>query len=356
MNSYDINYEMNRRKLIINNFISQKLFSSKLTPQKFNDACNYLFNAGGKRVRSTVCTLSCEVAGGNLEWILPSAAAIEFLHVYSLIHDDLIDHGSKRRGVPSINVKHGDAIAILTGDALLTKAYEAISYSKEISEISDEQVISLFETLTKSSLDLCEGQVLDIEYSDLETIHNISENECLTMTSKKTGSLIAGGTKCSGIVSNISNEKIDALWEFGRCFGTCFQIIDDVLDVIGKKDSFGKPIGGDIKEGKCTLMIVFALKNLEGRKLTSFTNVLGNLKASDSEIIHAISLLHDSGAINYAINTAESILKQGHESLNYFNNSLQKDLLCSLTPALALNLAGVDINSLESTNENVHYW
>ncbi|MBU3968411.1 MAG: polyprenyl synthetase family protein [Euryarchaeota archaeon] len=348
--------EIKKKSVKVNNFIEQKTFSKPLEPLTLHNACKHLFLAGGKRVRSAITLFSCEAAGGIDEWALPSAVAMELLHAYSLIHDDLIDRGTSRRGVPSVNIKYGEPAAILTGDILLTKVYESIGMTSEVPEVTVSQILRVMETVTKSSIDLCEGQTLDISFSDSSMVGKVDENDCLRMISKKTGSLVAAATKTGGILANAKASEILALEEYGRCFGTGYQIIDDVLDMIANKESFGKPVGGDLREGKCTLITVYAFNNAEKRELESILAVLGNRNPSMGSIQKAIEALHKCGAIEYAINTSEKYLTQAIDSLQDFPGTHEKEILTAFTPSLALKLAGVDTATLLPSSSNSKYW
>lgn len=348
--------EIKGKSVKVNKFIEQKVFFKTLEPLALYNACKHLFLAGGKRVRSATTLFSCEAAGGIDDWALPCAVAMELLHTYSLIHDDLIDGGTIRRRVPSVNVEYGEPIAILTGDVLLTKVYETIGMTSEIPEITDSQILRVMETVTKSSIDLCEGQALDILFSNRSMIGKVSEDDCLRMISKKTGSLVAAATKTGGILANAKASEISALEEYGRCFGTGYQIVDDVLDLIANKESFGKPTGGDLRESKCTLIILYALNNAKKRELESIYAVLGNKNHSEKGMQKAIEVLHKCGAIEYAVNISKKYLTRAIDSLQNFPETHAKEVLTAFTPSLALKLAGVDMATLMPSSSNSKYW
>jgi geranylgeranyl diphosphate synthase type II len=214
-----------------------------------------MLDGGGKRVRSTLLILSCEAVGGTAARALNAAAAVEILHNFTLVHDDIMDNADARRGRPTVHKRWSVNDALLVGDELLGGAYEALL------ETPGSSHRSLAGVLTRGLLDVCEGQALDLEF---EGRTEVSVKEYFRMIGKKTGSLIAAATELGGLVGGGTRLQVAALRRFGLRLGRAFQVQDDLLDVVGDPRGFGKTIGGDILEGKKTYLLLRAAERAEG--------------------------------------------------------------------------------------------
>lgn len=227
---------------------------------RLREGCRYVLDGGGKRVRSALLILSCEAVGGTAAQALDAAAAVEILHNFTLVHDDVMDNAEARRGRPTVHKKWAVNDALLVGDELLGAAYEALL------ETPGSAHRRLVGVLTQGLLDVCEGQALDLE---LEGRTEVSVKEYFRMIGKKTGSLIATATELGGLVGGGTHLQVTSLRRFGLRLGRAFQVQDDLLDVVGDPRDFGKTIGGDILEGKKTYLLLRAAERAEGddRKL-----------------------------------------------------------------------------------------
>lgn len=214
------------------------------------DASNYSVQAGGKRIRPVLAYAVCETLGGNAESIKHYACAVEFIHTYSLIHDDLpcMDNDDLRRGMPTNHKKFGEAIALLAGDSLLTYAFECAS----MSENEPKTTVKAINAISKAAgiAGMIGGQVIDIEgaknYDELKTVHKM-----------KTGALIRLSAYLGAIAAGCSDEKIKMIDEFADNLGIAFQIKDDILDVESTTEELGKPIGSDDKRDLTTYVTLF---------------------------------------------------------------------------------------------------
>ncbi|HEX7573215.1 MAG TPA: polyprenyl synthetase family protein [Bacteroidota bacterium] len=227
---------------------------------RLREGCRYVLDGGGKRVRSTLVILSCEAVGGTAAQALDAAAAVEILHNFTLVHDDIMDNAGARRGRLTVHKKWSVNDALLVGDVLLGAAYEALLHTPGSAHRR------LGGVLTQGLLDVCEGQSLDLE---LEGRIDVSVKEYFRMIGKKTGSLIATATELGGLVGGGTPPQVAALRRFGLRLGRAFQVQDDLLDIVGDPRDFGKTIGGDILEGKRTYLLLKAAERAEGddRKL-----------------------------------------------------------------------------------------
>jgi len=292
-----------------------------IDPSELCEASDHLIKAGGKKLRPSLVVLSCEAVGGKSEDALKSAAAIEFIHTFSLIHDDIMDKDEMRRGKPSVHVLWGEPMAILAGDTIFSKAFEAIAETN-MENVPPQKIIDALKTVVDSCIKLCEGQALDIGF---EGNLDVEEDEYLEMIYKKTAALIAAATKAGAIIGGGTNEQIEALSEYGRLIGLAFQIQDDYLDVVSDAEKIGKPVGSDIVEGKMTLMVVNALANASEEDKTKLISIL---EANDESLVNdAIAIFNKYGSIEYTRDIALDNVKTAKELLDVLDESEAKESL-----------------------------
>lgn len=292
-----------------------------ITPQNLAEASVYLTRAGGKMLRPALTLIVCEAVGGSRENALKSAAAIELIHTFSLIHDDIMDQDDMRRGMPSVHKVWGDDVAILAGDTLFSKAFEIIIGTEGTSSDQNNKTLA---TVADACVKICEGQASDMGFEDR---FDVTEDEYMEMIFKKTGALIAAATKAGAIMGGASDDVIDAMYEYGRLIGLAFQIQDDYLDIAADEETLGKPIGSDIGKGKMTII---AIKGLAGAEDERLLEILKASENSQSEIDEAIEILTDCGAIEYARNLAQESVDQAKEVLEILPDSSFKQVLVDI--------------------------
>jgi len=228
--------------------------------KKLYDAMNYSIFAGGKRLRPMIMMMTAKMLGKTVDTVLPFACAMEMIHTYSLIHDDLpaMDNDDLRRGKPTNHKVFGEAAAILAGDALLTKAFEiAATYGAEYADTDKAlKAISVLASAAGSE-GMVGGQVIDIfaEADDLEKLKN--------MHALKTGALIRASGVIGAVLSGADQEQIKAIDSYCYNLGIAFQIQDDILDVLGNEESLGKPIGSDAENNKSTYVTLCGIDEAE---------------------------------------------------------------------------------------------
>lgn len=214
------------------------------------ESMHYSLTAGGKRIRPTLVLEFCRISGGDIEKALPVACAIEMLHTYSLIHDDLpcMDNDDLRRGKPTNHVVYGECTATLAGDALQAEAFGTIARS----ELPAENKIACVEILADAvgSDGMCAGQYLDM----VGESKILTESELDDINSRKTGALLIAACRMGVAAAGGSGEMLEAAAHYGACVGAAFQIRDDILDVISTSEELGKPVGSDAQEHKNTYM------------------------------------------------------------------------------------------------------
>lgn len=295
-------------------------------PQNLQDACIYLTKAGGKMLRPALTLISCEAVGGNKEDALKTAAAIELIHTFSLIHDDIMDDDDMRRGMPSVHKVWDEPLAILAGDTLFSKAFEMIIASKE-ENAHPEHVANALATVADACVKICEGQASDMSF---EGDFDVKEAEYSEMIYKKTGALIAAATKAGAIMGGADDKEVTALYEYGRMIGIAFQIQDDYLDVISDEKDLGKPVGSDIAKGKMTLMVVKALAESDGEDHERLLEILKENDCSQEMVNEAIDLFNKYGSIDYAYNLALENVNGAKEAIAFLPDSDAKSMLIAL--------------------------
>lgn len=240
----------NEYKKYVDAKLSEYFKPSGLSYDGLLESMHYSLTAGGKRIRPMLVLEFCRISGGNIEKTLPVACAIEMLHTYSLIHDDLpcMDNDALRRGKPTNHVVYGECTATLAGDALQTEAFGTIARS----QLPAEARVTCVEILADAvgSDGMCAGQ-----YLDMVGEHKLlSEDELNDINSRKTGSLLTAACRMGVAAAGGNKAMLDAAAQYGACVGAAFQIRDDILDVISTSEELGKPIGSDAQEHKNTYM------------------------------------------------------------------------------------------------------
>ncbi len=220
-------------------------------PRRLYDPVKYVLSLGGKRVRPTLMLLAYNMYKDEPQDILPTALGLETYHNYTLLHDDLMDNASVRRGHPTVHVKWDDNTAVLSGDSMLVMAYQ---YVARCEERHLPKVLDLF---TTTALEIGEGQQYDI---DFETRTDVREEEYIEMIRLKTSVLLACALKIGALLGDAPQQDADLLYCFGEQIGLAFQLQDDYLDCYGDFEKFGKRIGGDILCNKKTYMLINALQ------------------------------------------------------------------------------------------------
>ncbi|MBE6782770.1 MAG: polyprenyl synthetase family protein [Ruminococcaceae bacterium] len=241
---------------LIENYLNNSIDKSCYDEEIVADAMRYSLQNGGKRIRPVLVLEFCRLCGGDIEKALPFAAAIEMIHTYSLIHDDLpcMDDDDMRRGKPSCHKKFGEEYALLAGDALLTLAFETLTNA----DLSDSQKVSAVKILSSYAgyQGMIGGQTVDLMSEDKV----ISLDRLRTMDNLKTGKLINCSAILGCIAANADENKRIAAEKFTSAIGLAFQIVDDILDVTSTADKLGKPIGSDNEKNKSTYVSILGLE------------------------------------------------------------------------------------------------
>jgi geranylgeranyl diphosphate synthase, type I len=253
-----------------------------------------------KFIRSTLCFLSCQAVGGDTSQVIPAAAAVELIHHFSLIHDDIEDASYERHHRPAVWKLWGQSQAINAGDAMFTLAYLALLKLKE-KGIADEKIAGSVKMLSLACLELCEGQYLDVEY---ENRPDITVEDYLDMAAKKTAALFAASTSLGAYLGSEDSEVVNLFHLFGKELGTAFQICDDILGIWGVEENTGKP-AGDISQRKKTLPVVYGLQSSDGEARKRLEKLYSQKSIEGEDITEVMKILDQLGARDYAENLAE---------------------------------------------------
>ncbi len=271
----DLKRYLKEKKAFIDEVLIDYLPEEPPFGKRLYDAVKYSLTVGGKRLRPILCLAGCEVVGGNHKDAVPVAVALEMIHTYSLVHDDLpaMDNDTLRRGHPTTWKKFDEATAILAGDALLNRAFEVLS---ECSLDSDLKVKVISEIgRAAGMLGMVLGQQCDME---AEGRKDVSLEELEFIHRHKTGALITASVVSGGIVGKGSKEEIEALRNYGQLIGYAFQIIDDVLDIVGDESKIGKNVGSDIEKGKVTFVTFYGVEGAKKKAEEAVTRAIKSLE------------------------------------------------------------------------------
>ena len=235
---------------IIAKAIEKHTFKNK--PAELYEPMNYIIGNAGKRLRPIMVLMACDLFKGNTEKAIKPALAIEYFHNFTLIHDDIMDEAPLRRNNPTIHTLHGINVGILSGDALLIKAYQFFE------DLEPELFKKCIQIFSETGAVLCEGQQMDVNF---ETMEDVTYDNYIEMITNKTGVLSAASFKIGALIADAKEEEAEHLYNFGKHIGIAFQIMDDYLDVFGDVEQFGKKHAGDIFENKKTILYLLAMEH-----------------------------------------------------------------------------------------------
>ncbi len=280
------------------NYIEQLLNKYMPTEEGYQktimEAINYSLSAGGKRLRPILTLEACKIVGGNENDAIPFAVAIEMIHTYSLIHDDLpaLDNDDLRRGRKTNHIVYGEDMAILAGDALLNYAFE-IMLSNSLGKENPEKYLKAINEIAKSAgiYGMIGGQVVDVQSENQQ----IPKDKLDYIHNNKTAAIIIGCMRAGAIIGNANEEELDKITKYANNIGLSFQIVDDILDIVGDESKLGKKVGSDIENNKSTYP---SLLGLEKSKEIAYTLING-AKENINELSEHVDFLN--GLADYII-------------------------------------------------------
>ncbi len=288
-------------------YLENQISSLKLAdePRNLFDPLRYFLSLGGKRMRPILTLISGEIFHVPKEESVHAALCIELFHNFSLIHDDIMDEAPVRRGKPTVHTKWNSNIAILSGDVLFVEAYQQLAH------YPDHRLPLLLKRFNETAIEVCQGQQLDM---DFESLTDVSESEYIEMIRLKTSVLLGCALEFGAILGNQDEEARRNLYEFGVSLGIAFQIQDDILDLYGDPDLFGKQVGGDILSNKKTLLFLKA-KEIALKTTDSRFNKLIQMEAANDKIEFAKNLFEEIGAKRESLQTMNGYYDQAMDNL-----------------------------------------
>lgn len=284
--------ELAERAKLVNEALERLLPPADAYPPSIHQAVRYSVFAGGKRLRPILVMAGAEAVGGTAESVLPAACAVELLHTYSLVHDDLpaMDNDDLRRGQPTCHKVFGEATAILTGDALLTMCFDILTQLPQNGSIPSENVLRVISELAEATgtRGLIGGQVVDLTSEG----DAVNEEILKFIHSHKTGALIKVSVRAGAILSGASGAQLDRLTDYAGNLGLAFQIVDDILDVVGDERVIGKPVGSDQRNQKATYPALFGLGASRQKAAEAAASALSALDGFGAEAGFLRRLIH----------------------------------------------------------------
>ena len=273
-------------------------------PATLYEPGEYFLQIGGKRIRPVLCLLGNELFNDIHPDAYQIAKAIELFHNFTLVHDDMMDEASLRRGKTTVHVKYDSNTALLVGDVMLIRAYE---YLQKIQPTYLPKILQLF---NQTAREVCEGQQLDMDFSKMETVQL---DEYIHMITLKTSVLLAASLEMGAIVGGAGENNCKQLYEFGKKIGIAFQIQDDYLDAFGDAAIFGKEAGGDIKQNKKTFLLLHALSVASPTQKESLLNLLNSNPADKVEKV--LEIFKECGVADWAENLKAKYLQEAFDHL-----------------------------------------
>ncbi|HXD20679.1 MAG TPA: polyprenyl synthetase family protein [Vicinamibacterales bacterium] len=280
---------------------------------------HYIQQGGGKRIRPAVLLMSARMSGYTGEHAPLFASVIEFVHTATLVHDDIIDESEMRRGRQAVHSRWGSDVTVLLGDFL---------YIKSMSMALSRDSLDFIRLLCEVTLRMIEGELYQLTKNG---IVDLSEDEHFEIIRRKTAYLFAGSARIGGMLGPGTNtEQEDALWDYGLNIGMAFQLVDDLLDFTGEEDALGKPVGGDLREGKMTLPVIHLLASGDARAEVLIRKIVKERDASMDEWRELRNLLAQHRSIDYAQRVATEFVERAKAALQIFPASAERDALMYL--------------------------
>jgi geranylgeranyl diphosphate synthase, type II len=314
----------NRYKHEIDLHLNQYI-SSYRTPRSVYEPVRYIMSSGGKRFRAVLVMLSCTAVGGNPRRAYDAAAAMEILHNFTLVHDDVMDHAVVRRGKKTIHIKWDENVAILSGDEMIAQAYRILLNT------SSPRLEKILNVYTDALVKVCEGQGFDKEF---ETQSIVSVDDYFMMIGKKTGRVIEACAEIGALIGGGTPAQVRAMRRYAASIGRAFQVMDDLLDITGDEKTFGKQIGGDIREGKKTFLLLHALSHTTGNDRKLLKSIRPGNTFSYSTIKRIRNIYEHTGAIAAARTEVASNTARAERALGLIPDSNARATLFWLSQQL----------------------
>lgn len=314
-------YEEERKR--IDKMLNSSL--KKRKPKSLYEPASYILQSSGKRLRPLLVLLSAKAAGGKFKDVYNAAVAVEIMHNFTLVHDDIMDNADLRRGNQTLHKKYDLNTAILAGDSLLSIAYEFLL--KDCNGNTKAAV----STFTQGLVEVCEGQSMDTEF---ETRNNVRLKEYITMITKKTAAMAKMCCELGAILVDGKKSDIKALSNYGLNLGIAFQIQDDLLDLIGEVDKFGKTVGGDLIVGKKTFLFIKAFEKAEGQDKNDLQRLIDNKGINPDEVSYFRNIFEKLGVLEDARNEIRKYTNRALSSVDMISKKSETGIFHWLADSL----------------------
>jgi geranylgeranyl diphosphate synthase type I len=324
MKASSIRDELESNASMISDFIRSYLQGE---PKELYQASAHYIVSGGKRLRPFMTIKSCEMLGGNSKRAIPPAAAVEMIHNFSLVHDDIMDNDEMRHNIPTVHNYYGTPLAILSGDILFSKAFKLLVAEGRKVGHSENAISEMVARLSNACIYVCEGQAADVGMTSNRRFS--SESHYIDMIGKKTASLFEVSCALGALsVADSDNKDVENLSSFGRNIGIAFQLIDDLIGIIGDPKLTGKSVGNDIREGKKTYPILLALRNAKDNERSKIFKVFGK-NSSTTDIKVAVRTISNIGIEREVRKAAKLHIERAIKSIERYSYSYAKEILVS---------------------------
>ena len=281
------------------------------SPAELYEPISYILSLGGKRMRPALLLMACDLFGGDIEAAIPPALAIEVFHNFTLMHDDIMDNAPLRRGKTTVHERWNQNVGILSGDVMLVQGY------KLMMQVEDRLLRPILDIFNTTAIGVCEGQQFDM---DFEKRDDVSIDEYLNMIRLKTAVVLGGALKIGALIGGAALKDAELISSFGEHLGIAFQLQDDILDVYGDPEKFGKQVGGDIISNKKTYLLIKALELAKDKQLTELENWLSLKQFDNEEKVSAVTEIYNQLNIRqYAEEAMQYYADNAFEALNAIN-------------------------------------
>lgn len=317
-------HTLNELKAILDARLKQAEFPAN--PNQLYDPLRYILGIGGKRIRPLLALMSCDLFNEDPNKALQAAMAVEYFHNFSLIHDDIMDQADVRRGQETVHKKWNENVGILSGDALLVKAYQ------QLDDYPAELFKPLTQLLSQTAIEVCEGQQYDV---DFETRNEVSKEDYIEMIRLKTAVLLGASLKMGALIAMASEKDAELIYKFGIDLGIAFQLQDDYLDSFGDAEHFGKRIGGDIINNKKTILVIEALQLADTETKDKLLSWYQSNEDSNEKIAEITQLFIKTGSKAKTIALIQHYTHQAFACLDQIEvDSSKKQIISDLASSL----------------------
>jgi geranylgeranyl diphosphate synthase type II len=286
-----------------------------LRPETLYQPYRYALDAGGKRIRPILTLLASGICKGDHKNAIPAALAIEILHNFTLVHDDIMDSADTRRGKPSVFKKWDENIAILSGDVMFAGAMQQLAFYGSDESYSKHEFASIYQVFLDATVTVCEGQALDMEFVERQ---DVMLSEYIEMISGKTAALLSASLEMGAIAAHASEIQRKEMHDLGMEMGIAFQIQDDLLDATADPEKFGKRPGGDIFEGKKTYLTILALERANEDQKSIIQNTLLDNNPTEQSVEEVLDIMKTLNVLDDVASEINTRYEKAKELLTHF--------------------------------------